>query len=115
MPHRRLPILALACACVLPPSAVHAGSPLRKLGRGLANVTTGFLEVPGRIVEETRKRPPVEGWALGFVEGVGGIIPRELVGVYEVVTSPFPAPPDYRPILEPEFPWGHFDEAPRKP
>jgi putative exosortase-associated protein (TIGR04073 family) len=106
----RFPILALTVGLVLSASPGHAGTPLRKLGRGLANVTTGFLEVPGRIVEETRKRPPIEGTALGFVEGVGGIIPRELVGVYEVVTSPFPAPPDYRPILEPEFPWGHFDQ-----
>jgi len=111
----RLPFLTVALALVLCTTAAHAGSPLRKLGRGLANVTCGFLELPGRIVEENRTRKPVEGTALGFVEGLGGIVVRELVGVYEVVTSPFPAPANYRPIIEPEFPWGHFDEPPSKP
>jgi putative exosortase-associated protein (TIGR04073 family) len=108
------PVVLLLIALLLPMSPAHAGTPLRKLGRGLANVTTGFLEIPGRIVEENRTRPPVEGTALGFVEGLGGIVVRELVGVYEVVTSPFPAPANYRPIIEPEFPWGYFDEPARR-
>jgi hypothetical protein len=39
------------------------------------------------------------------------IIPRELVGVYEFLSAPFPAPADYRPILQPEFPWQYFEQA----
>jgi hypothetical protein len=34
---------------------------------------------------------------------------RPLVGVYELVTAPFPVPAGYRPILQPEYPWGYFD------
>ncbi len=36
---------------------------------------------------------------------------RELVGVYEFVTAPIEAPPDFRPILSPEYPWDYFDES----
>ena len=31
-----------------------------------------------------------------------------LVGVYEFLSAPFPAPAGYRPIIEPEFPWDYF-------
>src|SRR5437667_3739963 len=84
----------------------------RKCGRGLAAMTTGFLEVPGNVVAETRAKGPAEGIPLGFAKGLGMIVVRELVGVYESLSSPFPAPAGYRPIIEPEFPWGYFQRAP---
>ena len=44
------------------------------------------------------------------------IIPRVLVGVYEFLSAPFPAPAAFRPILEPEFPWDYFQSrAPSPP
>ena len=82
----------------------------RKAGRGLAAMTTGFLELPGNIVQETRRSGPAMGATLGFVKGLGGIVVRELVGVYEFVSAPFPVPAGYRPILKPEYPWGYFDD-----
>jgi hypothetical protein len=27
------------------------------------------------------------------------------------VTSPFPWPAGYKPLIEPEFPWGYFEEG----
>jgi putative exosortase-associated protein (TIGR04073 family) len=80
----------------------------RKVGRGLAGMTTAFLEVPGNMVAETRARGPAEGVPLGFVKGLGMIVVRTLVGVYEFVSAPFPAPAGYRPIIAPEFPWDYF-------
>jgi len=80
----------------------------RKFGRGLAAMTTAFLEVPGNIVQETDKRGAAVGVPVGFAIGLGMIVPRVLVGVYEFVTAPFPAPAGYRPILKPEFPWDYF-------
>ena len=88
-----------------------ADTPARKAGRGLAAMTTGFLEVPGNRVAESRLHGAAYGMPLGFVKGLGGIVVRELVGVYEFVTSPIAVPEDYRPIIEPEFPWGYFDEG----
>lgn len=52
------------------------------------------------------------GVALGFAKGLGMIVPRVLVGVYEFVTCPIPAPADFRSILKPEFPWDYFDRRP---
>jgi putative exosortase-associated protein (TIGR04073 family) len=82
-----------------------------KFGRGLAAMTTGFLELPGNVVQETRERGPGYGMTLGVAKGLGGIVARELVGVYEFVTSPFAVPDGYRPILRPVYPWGYFDET----
>ncbi len=89
-------------------ATAEAQTATRKFGRGLAAMTTSFLEVPGNMVEQTRKRGAAEGVPLGFVLGLGMIVPRTLVGVYEFVTAPFPAPAGYRPILRPEFPWDYF-------
>jgi putative exosortase-associated protein (TIGR04073 family) len=90
-------------------SQVEAQTAGRKFGRGLAAMTTAFLEVPGNMVEQTHKRGAAEGIPLGFAIGLGMIVPRVLVGVYEFVSAPFPAPVGYRPILQPEFPWDYFD------
>lgn len=107
----RLPVAAFAVLlmlCLFAPVA-HAQTAARKFGRGLAGMTTAFLEVPGNMVEETDRRGAAAGVPLGFAIGLGMIVPRVLVGVYEFVTAPFPAPSGYRPILRPEFPWGYFE------
>ena len=115
----RSPLLVavLGVALLLPAAAgAVQQTAARKVGRGLAAMTTGFLEVPGNVVKMNRERGP--GWAvsLGFVQGLGMIVVRELVGVYEFVTAPFPLPEGYAPIIQPEFPWGYFDApAPRRP
>src|SRR5207302_2981631 len=75
-----------------PASAETAG---RKFLRGFAGMTTAFLEVPGNMVAETRTHGPAEGLPLGFAKGLGMIIPRVLVGVYEFLSAPFPAPADF--------------------
>ena len=104
-------VLALALlACLLPMAAdAQRYTAGRKLGRGLAAMTCGFLEVPGNIVETSRERGPGWGITLGFAEGLGRLVVRELVGVYEFVTAPLPVPAGYQPILRPEYPWGYFD------
>jgi putative exosortase-associated protein (TIGR04073 family) len=93
---------------VLSGSSVGADTAADKFGRGLAGMTTAFLEVPGNMVSDTRHYGPAEGIPLGFVKGLGMIVPRTLVGVYEFVSAPFPAPAGYRPVLQPEYPWSYF-------
>ncbi len=91
----------------------------RKLARGLTGMTLGILEVPGNMVVESEARGPGEGLPFGFIKGLGMIVVRELVGVYEFVTTPVPVPEDFHPILRPEFPWEYFvedaDTAPEPP
>jgi putative exosortase-associated protein (TIGR04073 family) len=81
----------------------------RKFARGLAGMTTSFLEVPGNMVAESRDRGYAEGLPLGFAKGLGMIVPRILVGVWEFVSAPFPVPDGFEPILRPEFPWSYFE------
>ena len=99
-------ILLLTVTLLATPAAAETAA--RKFVRGLAGMTTAFLEVPGNMVAETDARGPAEGLPLGFAKGLGMIIPRVLVGVYEFVSAPFELPAGYRPILQPEFPWGYF-------
>ena len=110
---RIIPAAALVFFVALAAPA-DAQTAARKFGRGLAGMTTAFLEVPGNMVTETNRRGAATGLPLGFAIGCGMIVPRVLVGVYETVTAPFPAPAGYRPILRPEFPWGHFEAGQRR-
>lgn len=85
----------------------YAHTAAQKFGRGLAGMTCGVLEIPGNIVRETQTRGAI-GVPLGLAKGVGMTVTRELVGVYEFITAPFPAPSGFRPILTPEYPWDYF-------
>ncbi len=50
------------------PARAAEHSALGKAGRGLAAMTCGFLEVPGNMAFETRRRGPAYGLPLGFVK-----------------------------------------------
>jgi len=102
-------VLAAALLFAATPAEAKRYDAARKFGRGLAGITTCFLEVPGNIVKTSRARGVGWGVTLGFAEGLGRLVVRPLVGVYELVTAPFPVPAGYRPILQPEYPWGYFD------
>ena len=97
---------ALIIATSASPAA--ADSAARKAGRGLAAITCGFLEIPGNIVKTSDEKGYAWGFSLGLAEGLGRTVVRELVGVYELLSSPIEAPAGFKPILEPEFPWGYF-------
>jgi putative exosortase-associated protein (TIGR04073 family) len=107
---RRATAAALLAATLLAPVSAFAAQydAARKFGRGLAGMTCGVMELPGNIVETTRKQGIGYGLTLGTAKGLGMIVARELVGVYEFLTAPFPAPPGYKLILHPEYPWGYF-------
>jgi putative exosortase-associated protein (TIGR04073 family) len=81
----------------------------QKLGRGVMGILTGVLEVPGNMLQEGREHGALYGATVGLFMGSGKLVARELIGVYEVLTAPFEAPPGYQPILEPEYPWQYFD------
>ena len=102
-------VFAAALFFAATPAAAQRYDAARKFGRGLAGMTTCFLELPGNIVKTSRERGVGWGVTLGFVEGLGRLVVRPLVGVYEFVTAPFPVPAGYKPILEPEFPWDYFE------
>jgi putative exosortase-associated protein (TIGR04073 family) len=109
-PKRSLLALAIG-GLVAWPLASAADTALDKAGRGLAAMTTPFLEIPGNIVLTTHHHGPLAGWTVGFARGIGMTAIRPLVGVYEFVTAPVPAPDGFEPILRPEYPWSYFGDG----
>ena len=83
----------------------------RKFGRGAANFTLGVLAIPGQIVRTSRRSGPFVGATWGLVKGVSFMVASEVVGLFELATSPFETPPGFEPILKPEFPWQYFNAA----
>ena len=110
----RAATLTLAFSALLLPAAGGAqeNTAARKAGRGLAGMTLGVLEVPGNIVQESRTNGVFSGITVGLAMGVGKLVARELVGVYEFVTAPFPVPANFEPVLQPEFSWDYFESQP---
>lgn len=103
----------LAAAAVAVPAGASAGDIYRdksdvgkmfhKLGRGIVNVVTSWVEIPRHVADEWEQTDPATGIVLGTVKGVGWTVARALTGVYETVTFPFPVPADYEPMMQPEF------------
>lgn len=73
---------------------------IRQLGRGLANVGFGFLEIPASILDVKDEDGEIAGLTYGPLRGVFRCCVREVVGVLEVATFPLA----FEPIVEPEFP-----------
>ncbi|MBI3002244.1 MAG: exosortase system-associated protein, TIGR04073 family [candidate division NC10 bacterium] len=80
--------------------------PWEKAGRGLSNVTLGFLvEWPKTVVMETEAHGPAFGMTVGLIKGMGLGVGRTLLGVYELVTFPLPNGSDYEPVMDPGTPF----------
>lgn len=84
-------------------SAAYAQNMLRKLGRGVANILTGWIELPKNIYETSVEENVGMGLTVGLAKGIGMSIVRTGAGVYDTITFPFPIPEDYEPLLEPEY------------
>jgi len=74
-----------------------------KLIRGLTNTVTGWVELPKRVHETTQLSGAGAGFTWGLLRGIGYSFIRTAGGVYEAATFLFPAPPDYRPVMEPPY------------
>jgi putative exosortase-associated protein (TIGR04073 family) len=114
---RRTALLAALTLLALPVTAhgrtdAEQYTAATKLGRGLAAVTTGFLELPGNVIAVAREQGTVGGMTIGLAKGIGMIPVRELVGAYDIVSSPFAPPGNYDPVLDPAYPWRYFEGAP---
>lgn len=96
--------VAMIAAAALGSSTVcYAQDAFTKLGRGVANTLTGWVELPKNIYETSVEDNAFAGATLGLAKGAGMTIVRTGSGIYEIATFPFPLPEDYKPILEPEY------------
>ena len=92
-------ILALSLA-----SPAYCDNMLKKFGRGICNVLTCPFELPEQVKRTNLTDGPMASITWGVLKGVGMIVTRAVVGVYEIVTFPIPCPEEYKPILkDPEF------------
>ena len=89
-------ILGMATQC-------YAQDPMKKLGRGIANVLSGWIELPKNIYDTSVESNAFAGITIGAAKGIGMTVVRTGAGIYETVTFPFPLPEGYEPILEPEY------------
>jgi len=73
--------------------------------RGLVNFTLGWIEVPKQIYLVGHH----EGWLVGVIrgpiDGLGMFIARTVAGAYELLTFPIPLPPQYQPMVKPDYVW----------
>jgi putative exosortase-associated protein (TIGR04073 family) len=100
--------LAVAVGMLLTPIVSRADTPGMKAGRGFAAITTPFLEIPGNIVETSKREGWLAGWTAGLARGIGMSVVRPPIGTFELITALIAAPADYKPILQPEYPWSYF-------
>jgi putative exosortase-associated protein (TIGR04073 family) len=75
-----------------------------KLGRGLSNVLIGWTELVSQPYQMGhQQRLPIAIFG-GIGKGAALTVARAGVGVYEILTFPFPVPAGYEPIIRPEIP-----------
>ena|SRR3989338_4223228 len=75
-----------------------------KLGRGVSNVLTGWLEIPYGVKTSFERTNPVGTTVTGLIKGTAIGVGRTVVGAVEVVTFWLPVPADYAPIMpDPEY------------
>jgi putative exosortase-associated protein (TIGR04073 family) len=89
--------------------------PTRKLGRGLANILYGASDLIQTPTAMNEHEGNAAGWSYGPVKGIGHFFLRLGMGVYEVVTFPFPTyRGSYRPPYKLSVPWinGGIEEFP---
>jgi len=96
--------LSLILMAVQPAEAeMDGGRALLKFTRGFVNIVTGWVEIPKRIYETSQTAGTAAGFTWGTLRGIGYGFVRTVAGLYELFTFPFPAPPNYEPVIQPEY------------
>ncbi len=100
-------------AVVFSSTNVLASNPMDKLGRGIANIAFGPLELLIKPYDTNNDKGAIAALTAGVVRGVCYTIARECVGVVDVVTFLVPLPGcsddpmsseyGYGPIMTPEW------------
>lgn len=66
--------------------------PLEKLGRGIANMAFGPLEILIRPYDVNRDKGAIPALTYGVLKGVAYVVARECVGLVDIITFPMPLP-----------------------
>lgn len=93
--------LAMAVLTSLASAAIAADDAFTKFGRGVANIVISPGELYTQPILLSKDNDAPTAIFGGLLKGLSMFLAREVVGVYEVLTFPFPIPKGYRPIIEP--------------
>ena len=77
-----------------------------KLARGLANLTTGWLEVPKNISNESRRSNVGVGLTWGSIKGGLHTVGRTAVGAFDTATFYVPS----KEVVHSTYVWDDFDK-----
>jgi len=92
-------ISSFSAFAVEPIQPAKAGS---KLARGLTNVATCWGEYFNQLTPATEKSPDyLTAFFMDIFRGTAYTIRRAGVGLYDIVTFPFPGNTNYGPVIEP--------------
>lgn len=96
------------------PGRASAGTIVEKLSRSATNIITAPLEF-FRQPYALHRKYEISGMAAffgGIFTGIYATVVRELAGIYEFITFPFPLPSEYRSIIDPPtvFDGGKYPE-----
>jgi putative exosortase-associated protein (TIGR04073 family) len=76
-----------------------------KAARGIANIATGWLELPKQIYTTSKEEGTVKGIFVGPMKGIGMTLIREFSGVAEFTTFFVSYPGFYSPYFDPAYVW----------
>jgi len=76
-----------------------------KVGRGVANATTGWLEFPKQIYITSKEEGYAKGLTIGVLKGFGMTLVRTATGVGETLTFFMAYPGFYDPFFDPAYVW----------
>ncbi len=100
--------LLLAAVSFLPNSAMadnYSTKVGEKLGNGIANAVTGFVEIPKTMIITGRRHGATYGMTAGLFTGLFHSVGRSLAGALDIATFPVPT----TPIVQPNYVWDNFD------
>lgn len=87
----------------------YGASFMGKVSHGFANMTMGFLEMPKNVINISNDSNILVGATLGTLRGSAEGVSRTLVGVVDLLSSPFST----SDFAKPGYPWERFSEDSR--
>lgn len=76
-----------------------------KLVRGVANIATGWLELPKQVYLTCKEEGAAKCVTVGPIKGIGMTLVRTVSGVGETATFFLAYPGFYDPFLDPAYAW----------
>lgn len=78
-----------------------------KLGNGITNVATGFIEIPKNMLILSHEETPAYGATVGLVVGIVYMVGRTLFGAINIATFMIPS----KLFVDPNYIWKNFDKT----